>query len=257
MNKYSQVQTLILENIQYKHIQDILISVEFSLPKLSTLIVHILDEISFPDSIYDDIYSISTLNYCKLTFKSKYNFGSLYISVEQHLSSIKSFILNTSIRLNDLDLLLFYLLNLHYLSIDYLNGSSLQQTTKSNPIQLISLIKLNLTVRFIKFDQFKQLIIDYFPSIEILYLSSNSDRTYLNAQRWEQLITNHMKSLKRFDLQFIGFQRTIDYINNHHMIERFLSKFSIERQYFFNNQYEQDGYFHQDFFYSTNPYTYK
>ena len=63
---YCQVQTLILENIQY-----IFISVEFSLPKLSTLII---DEISYSDSIYNDIYSISSLNYCKLTFKSKYNF---------------------------------------------------------------------------------------------------------------------------------------------------------------------------------------
>ena len=190
-----------------------------------------------------------------MTFKSEYNFELFSIS-DKRLSSIKYLILDTSLYLHNLDLLLSFLPNLCYLSINYLDGSRPEhKKTHSNSLKLLK--KLNLKVQNIDFNQFEQLIIDYFLSIQILYLSIDDDRTYLNARRWEQLITKHMKNLKIFDLQYRDIQRSTGYMDTHHLIEEFVSSFWIEHQWFFTNQYEQTVDHHKNFFYSTGPYRYE
>jgi hypothetical protein len=50
----------------------------------------------------------------------------------------------------------------------------------------------------IEFNQFQQLVINLFPSIEVLRISG--DAKYMNANRWKQLILSYLPNLRIFDI---------------------------------------------------------
>lgn len=63
---------------------------------------------------------------------------------------------------------------------------------------------------------------------------TNNDSAYLDANRWERLISKHMPYLEKFDFEHHEFfddqLRTAEY---HQLIHRFTSVFWIKRQWIF------------------------
>ncbi|CAF3339637.1 unnamed protein product [Rotaria sp. Silwood2] len=262
--KFTRLQTLIFDNMQAKYLEDMVDNIiPYHLPNLSSLIIHVVDQIQFPSYFYSEIFSLPTLSYCKITCEIKKDSRlSLLIDDDDDdddggnkYSPIETLIINDHFCLEEMKDILSYFPNLHRLSIGYLDEFRNKQL-KIDPINLKSLTYVNLKVQCLDFNQFEQMIIGYFQQVESLYLSSGYYNDYLNANRWQRLISNHMKNLKVFDLYHMDVKR---FDNNsqqiyHDMIKNFASPFWTKRQWFFTHHHEQEGNCHTGYFYSTNPY---
>jgi hypothetical protein len=89
-------------------------------------------------------------------------------------------------------------------------------------------------------------------TVQILSISasSSSDREYLNANRWEQLILSHMPNLRIFDIRHDlcapdGFDR----LTYEDQINQFTSRFWVERQWFFEHLYHESTFRNGAIFY--------
>jgi hypothetical protein len=83
-----------------------------------------------------------------------------------------------------------------------------------------------------------------------------SDMEYVNANRWQQLISTHMSNLRIFDFQHKdrSWVRGIDRQAYEDEIGKFNSPFWIQHQWFFEYQYYKTQHFENIIVYSINPY---
>jgi hypothetical protein len=112
------------------------------------------------------------------------------------------------------------------------------------------------------FNDFELLVIDLFRQVQVLRIEIHSfhfsatNMGYLNADRWEQLISTHMINLRIFDLQL-----EYDLCNDNTgrqacetEVSKFNSLFWIKHQWFFQHQCYKNRNFNTNIFYSPNPY---
>ncbi|CAF1154817.1 unnamed protein product [Adineta ricciae] len=97
------------------------------------------------------------------------------------------------------------------------NVPQLRRLSLNDVSHISSIIKLNnsftlnhLTHLFLKlnrvcFNDLELFIQKYFRSIEVLRISIKAGDEYLNANRWERLITSSLPSLRVFDIYIEGF----------------------------------------------------
>ncbi|UJR17699.1 hypothetical protein I4U23_004597 [Adineta vaga] len=84
-----------------------------------------------------------------------------------------------------------------------------------------------------EFDIFYQFIMEKGSQLQVLRLMSICTLDYIDADRWERLITNSMSNLRVFDCEY---KECIGTINEsptdayHKLINRFSSPFGIQRQ---------------------------
>ncbi|CAF1483193.1 unnamed protein product [Adineta steineri] len=86
-------------------------------------------------------------------------------------------------------------------------------------------------------------------------ISPNTDE-YIDADRWERLISTHMLNLRIFDFQYTSDRFDPDYKHPEFetLVNKFNSQFWIEHQWFFNWHYHQTILSNYANFYSRNPY---
>ena len=91
--------------------------------------------------------------------------------------------------------------------------------------------------------------------MEVLHLTTTCTLEYLDAKRWEQLITTSMPNLRIFDLYHTyAVDDDDDPLTFHDIINEFDSPFWIEKKWFFKHQHSPEKYLSNGVFYSTNPY---
>ncbi|CAF0918835.1 unnamed protein product [Rotaria sordida] len=150
--KFIRLQTLILDNMQATYLEDMIdYIIPYYIPNLSSLIIHVVDQIQIP-----------TLKYCKITCETKKDDRLSFLiddDDDDKYSPIETLIINDRIWLDEIHDILSYFSNLHRLSIDYLDGFRNKQL-KIDSINLKSLTYVNLKVQCLDFNQFEQLIID-------------------------------------------------------------------------------------------------
>jgi hypothetical protein len=105
---------------------------------------------------------------------------------------------------------------------------------------------LDHSISFVEFEMFMS---NMFHKLEVLRITSRYNNDYLDSNRWEQLIINHLPCLHTFDLQHI---EKISNLNNEYslLIDGFISPFWIQRKWFFNHQYYRYNRILWAFFYS-------
>jgi hypothetical protein len=208
-----------------------------------------------PNDLYLQIFRLPVLKYCKISLKEPFENHPLPIAINT-TSSIEHLVINNNFYLNHLHALLSYVPHLRRLSINCLIGSYNLETelclTKLNDLRCIFLNIIN-----INFDQFELISRNLFNQLQILRISISNDRTYLNANRWEQLILFSMRQLRIFDFQYTNFLED-DNDNNQSIYNSVLNQFSSlfwsERKWFFTYQFYFEENQNQVIFYSINPY---
>jgi hypothetical protein len=115
------------------------------------------------------------------------------------------------------------------------------------------LTHLSIKDCILSFDKFELFIIKICSQLKLLRIFNRTDITYLDANRWQWLISHHMYRLSVFDFQHSIRIEEVENIQVYHtMINKFASSFWIERQWFFAHQHcSQYGCMK---FYSTQPY---
>jgi len=185
LSKFLRLETLILDNIKPKHLENIL-NYAISLPNLYSLVIDSVDYLDNSNNIYRQIFRLPVLKYCKLSFKPESNSELLPIC-ENEYSSIENLIIDNGVTFDGFDRLLSYVPQLHKLSIRCLDGVFCKR------IQLLTikfnyLTHISFDFHYIYFNQFEILVKNFFSHIQVLHLSTGHDNEYLNDNRWEQLI---------------------------------------------------------------------
>ncbi|CAF1248563.1 unnamed protein product [Rotaria sordida] len=251
ISKYFQLQTLILEKMESGYLENLLTSLT-SLPNLSSLIISI-GLGSNTNTLWNLIFQLPVLKYCKISSEENTYLGFLPMSTHT-ISSIEHLVINSKLDYTHIDAILSYVPQLRRLSINYLytyyRGGIHVLPFASNNLTYVSLILDHLM-----FDQFEMFVKNYLSRIKVLYISSNYDSTYLNAEKWENLILSHMSYLQIFDLQhtYEIFYRNKQKIMYENIFQKFTTPFWIKRQWFFAHD-TNFGSPLRGIFYSVQPY---
>jgi hypothetical protein len=259
MTNLIRLETLIINDIKSVHLVKI-VNQLFSLPVLSSLSIKSSGSIRNQNDIYQKIFRLPALKYCKLFIRTVRSLEPLSITTNE-FSPIEHLVINNKVSINQLDSLLSYVPQLRRLSLEYFDGY-ISSRIRTTTIQLNYLTDVSLKSHSISFNDFQLLVIDLFRQIQVLRIEiysfyfSGTNMGYLNADRWEQLISTHMINLRIFDLQLeYGLcNDNIDRQVYETEVSKFNSLFWIKHQWFFQHQSYKNRNSNTNIFYSTNPY---
>jgi hypothetical protein len=91
-----------------------------------------------------------------------------------------------------------------------------------------------LTQHRISFDELKLFLTKISSRLKKLRIRISNDDDYIHAEKWEELILNYMPCLQIFDLQYSVLMEDDD---RKILIDRFSSKFWMERKWVFDYYY--------------------
>ncbi|CAF4327789.1 unnamed protein product, partial [Rotaria sordida] len=195
---------------------------------LSSLIITSIDTIKNHKNIYYKIFRLSISKYCQILIELLQCPKSLPVAINE-FSTIEHLIINHEISIDQLPILLSYVPQLRRLSIGNLKEPKLNRTGRGS-ISLNYLTNVSLKLHDVNFDDFEILVTNYFRQIQVLtiaiqYIGFYDDSTqYLNADRWEQLISTHMLNLHIFDFQLS--YRGLDSNDERQAFEILINKFN-------------------------------
>ncbi|CAF1253628.1 unnamed protein product [Rotaria sp. Silwood1] len=253
LSNFIQLENLSFHDIKSDYLNQLLIHLH-SLPSLSSLIIHCIDNVQNKNIIYRRIFRLPVLKYCKLSLNEPFSLISLLIATNE-FSSIENLIITNVLRFDELNGLLSYVPKLRRLSVNLSNIYS-EEYNKEYSIHLNHLTHVELNLSNMNFDEFELIIKNLFNRIEVLYISSLANETYLDEYRWKQLILSHMHHLRIFDIMIKhDLDLNEDILEKISLINRFQSRFWFERGWFFEYEICYD---YDDLccliFYSINPY---
>ncbi|CAF1285311.1 unnamed protein product, partial [Rotaria sordida] len=175
ISKFIYLETLILDNIKAQYLYKILNHL-ILLPKFHSLVINLIEYIQSPSTLFYHIFRLPKLKY-----------------------PIEHFVINSRIRFDSFNNLLFCLPQLRRLSIDCLVKCTFTNiNSHTNFLEHLKYVSLKLD--YISFNQVEKIIKDFFHYIEVLRLTTKADESYLDAKQWEQLISSSMPNLRVFDI---------------------------------------------------------
>lgn len=255
LSQFSRLKTLIIYNIESEYLENLLYPLR-SLSLLSSVVITTVDKVKDKNMIYRQIFRLPALKYCKLSLLGC-NDGEVLPFATNEYSPIEHLVITNTMYLNTLHHLLSYVPYLHRLSLKSLK-ESYNMPTEIFPCSLRYLKHISFNMCVLTFNQFQQLVINSFCSLEILHftITDDSARIYSDAKRWQQLIETYMFSLRIFDIQItLPVRDNDDQLRILTELNQFTSSFWAERKWFFAyDLYEQFG--KRCMFYSINPYRY-
>ncbi|CAF0781370.1 unnamed protein product [Adineta steineri] len=229
MKRLTQLTTLILNKIEVNHIEPIVNRLSF-LPVLSSLTIISINNLTKKNNIYPKLFRLPKLKYCQISIELlQYPKSTLCVATNE-FSSIEYLIINNEISIDQLTIILSYVPQLRRLSISYLTKSKHNRIDKDS-INLNHLTNVSIRLLCVPFDQFEILMINHFRQIQVLSIAiyflygihPNTDE-YIDADRWERLISTHMLNLRIFDFQYTSHGCDSDY--KHPEFETLVNKFN-------------------------------
>jgi len=185
------------------------------------------------DGIYQSILSLSTLKY---SYLSVLGYGSnitiMPIASNENFSTIKYLVMDHACSVNSLMSLLCCTTRLRLLTCKRLIQVD-ENVTEILSITTLDLTYLSIGVCYVNFGVFEIFIKKISSRLKELHISIFGITDYLNANRWEQLIEEHMPHLRKFYFTYI---QSINHQVIHpiyRIIKKFNSSFWIERKWFF------------------------
>ncbi|CAF0959427.1 unnamed protein product [Rotaria sordida] len=251
--KFINLKILIINHIN-ENIFDKIFDELKCLYGLNSLTIKFNESIENLNKIFSKIISLSKLKYFKIKYQTIKDQNQLINYFNKYnYSKIEYLIIEGNLSINSLNNLLYYFSKLHHLSINYLFYSHHDIQLYSS-IQLKNLKYVSLKIYLIKFNQFEKIIKNLFYHVEIFKISTHYDEKYLDAKKWEYLITSYMPKLRIFDINHDGFISENE-LTYHDVINQFKSSFWMEKKWFFKHEHNWLERLNSGVFYSTQPYS--
>jgi hypothetical protein len=184
-------------------------------------------------NIYQFIFSLTTLKYNKILSKTNIPFISLTIATNIQFTTIEYLNIQHSCKLNDLITILSYTPRLGHLTCREVIGSI--ENIDGMSLSLCNLTHLVIRKFRLQFDIFEVFINKICSQLQKLCITTCQDEAYLDADRWERLIREHIPHLYQFyfDHQIFVYRRRFAMPPYYKGINRFISPFWIERGWIF------------------------
>ncbi|CAF5061595.1 unnamed protein product [Rotaria sp. Silwood1] len=243
------LESLILSEIESTILIQLLSKLTY-LSRLFSLTIDMLyDSIQLTD-IYQLIFALPKLKYLKFSTEDSDINISLPFSLKNQFSTIEYLIINHSCTFNELSAILSYTPQLSRLNFAHTNDNN-SIITNILPIRLSNLSYISLNVHYIKFDEFIIFIKNLDCKLQILHFTTwSEDMTYLDANRWEELILKYLPQLEKFYFQYYeqiyNAYDSSTYLEN---FNHFISSFWIEKKWIFET--EMDSF---ELIYRIHPY---
>ncbi|CAF3044375.1 unnamed protein product, partial [Rotaria sp. Silwood2] len=202
ISEFIQLEKLILDNINMNNLYEIFQEL-MSLFNLRSLTLNIAEYVDSSIDIFSKLFLLPKLKYCYIKYQIKSDYSPL--SNYLNISSIEHLIINARFPYNELYKLMDCIPKIRYLSINYIIRSSPNNYNESYPVQLSkNFKKVSFSLDLIQLDQFEKIIKNFFGNVEVLTISTNYDEAYLDANRWEHMISCYMPHLRIFDIKHDG-----------------------------------------------------
>lgn len=252
---FARLETFIFDHGKSKYLPNILHHLS-SLLHLTSIVIIPIDHISKSEELYRAIFRLPVLKYCKISLGARSKLSSPPL-ISNVTSSIEHLVLDDHFDLHQLDVIFSCVPHLRRLSVQSLSQSNLNLPGNLFASTIDNLREFSVDRMSIPFHQFEQISNSLFTQLEVLHLSINNDREYLDAKQWERVISFGMPKLRIFDFQHSAQIDTDMELNQtlyDSLVEQFSSLFWMKRKWLFAYQRTVGLYRNQVFFYSTNPY---
>ena len=201
------------------------------LPQLASLSIDCLSYFHDENSIYQAIFLLRKLTYCKLTSPVGGERVPLPFATKPS-SILERLIINGHCHLEQLIAILSHTPNLRHLSCDHLYGSHLEKSqVPPLPERLTS---VRLKVHNTPFDDFIWFLSKVGLRLQKLRVKQSNDERFFQARVWEELIQHSMSCLSLFDIQCIHYVQDGG-SSSQPSIDAFSSAFWCDRRWSFDH----------------------
>ncbi|CAF4163813.1 unnamed protein product [Adineta steineri] len=233
-SSFVRLESLQLYNIQSNQLIPILISL-ISLNRLSSLTIDCIDDDPYDiDNIYRMIFNLSILRYTKLSY---YSFDlpiPLSIATSTRYSHVEYLVVDHRCTLNELIVILSYTPQLCRLTCREINESNEEDDTKHALSAIFKLTYISIGKCHAKFDELILFITKISRQLQVLHMTSSQDVTYLDADRWQRLISRYLLNLRILEFKYEEFiDDDLEVTLYHERIDRFYSSFWTKRKWYF------------------------
>ncbi len=214
-----------------------------SLPRLFSLHTLLINKWTGDfGNIYRMIFSLPALKYNKLVFESDDTEEKLNISLpfatNERFSTIEYLNISHNCTSQKLFSIIRHTPQLRHLICSNLIGSG---TGNKQLVTLSDLKYLSISCGFIEVAEFESIIKNLSSQLQVLNIEYDLDEAYLDADRWERMIKNHIPHLRKFDCEYRTFDSSEYLENSFYMImNQFTSPFWTERPWFFQAEISDD-----------------
>jgi hypothetical protein len=242
---FTRLECLFLDEIHTDNLLPLLNHLTL-LPRLHYLSINVsyyVQDLNSDMDIYRLIFRLPVLNYCNVSFKHHGELVELPIaaSKQEHNNTLKHLTISSECEtyFDELYALLSYTPRLTHLSCHYLSEFCTIPTEV--PVLIPNLTNVSLTLHHVPFDQFELFISHMCAQLKRLHISTEGDKSYLNADQWQRLILCHMSHLLTFDFQFEDCICNLDEEQGtyHSLIDRFTSQFWMEHRWYFSYEFSK------------------
>jgi hypothetical protein len=230
---FNRLESIVLEKIPYNSLISLLPNLRI-LPRLFSLKIDVKNTEPELSNLYRLIFSLPVLRYHKLTACRNYFPFILQSNIDQ-ISSIEHLVIDYLCEILELFNILSHTPQLNHLTCKKLTRFRLEPIQL--PVNILHLRSISIEECSLTFDTFEILTKNFFSQIEILHLVTSYVSSYIDPDRWEQLILKSMPRLKILNFKYSVLTFDQDYLQQYHSIlNRFISSFWIERKWFFEFQ---------------------
>lgn len=256
-SSFVRLESLVLHYIDVETLLPLLFKLCL-LPRLFSLTISLYYGSQDFSEIYRRIFSILSLKYNKFTAGVYKPFISLPIASKERFSNIEYLVIHHDYTLKELLVLLSYTPRLSHLILIQSFIELDKNIAMEIPITLANLTHISINPCHLQFDDFKALITKISSQLQVLRINTWAmNDGYLYADKWEQLISQHMPYLRKLHFEHGEFlDNDFGVIPHQAPINRFTSSFWIERQWFFQLIIGKYNDLSNHLVYAIHPYRY-
>jgi hypothetical protein len=206
------------------------------LPCLFSLKISLNRTLDDPNDIYRLIFRLPRLKYNKISAGQLVLQDSISFAANEQISSIEQLVIDHPCTLSTLYDILLHTPNLRRLTCENLFQLSENLRTEIS-LRLFNLTHCKIRICNLKFDELEIFMKKFSAQLRVLHLAQTSDIVYLDADRWERLISQYMPYLHTFQFEYSDAAYSLfGYQLYHSAIHRFTSSFWIDKGWIFNIQ---------------------
>ncbi|UJR32653.1 hypothetical protein I4U23_020113 [Adineta vaga] len=229
---FNHLECIILNDIKSIKTHSLLTDLT-CLPRLFSLSINLNYQNKELTDFYKLIFALPHLKYLKCSARSVNVSLSLPMASEQQLSTIEYFNIDHPYTSHELSTLLSYTPRLQKLKLTHSDDNN-SINSHIPTIELFNLTTLTLNKPSIEFDELEIFIKSLKCLLKSFHFETYSeDTTYLNANRWEYLISKYLPGLENLYFEYKEDSEPLD--NSIHLddFNQFNSSFWTERQWIF------------------------